>query len=238
MSLNNLDSRTWASAKFEILRSEIFVIFTILRTDYMYSDWFVKMNPYETAMKDIPPKAKTLDVRRASRSLLECFCGYDPKFEMEDKALDSWGRLCRLWIELTSDNDKTKIRTPFPLELSIDQMEEAKKAVLEKVEKIGIKTALHDMAVCIGRKRAEGGDVWSMVYFINRWRAWDVPEYADSKDDKYRKNKKEFRLVILRAEVPYAVQARAITTKQELFEYYGSDSMESLEIIAQENGLL
>lgn len=219
---------TWHKARDEFLEKGILKNIRLFKNVYLYCPPFVELNPFEMTRKLNTELNKQLPEEKPKLLKSELYMGYDPDNDVPESELDEWGRICRLWLELSDG------RPPMSPELSLATKASMKEDLLKIVDEVGIDNALHDMAVAFEYKRRSGGRINSIEYIMVRWRSPDWIKRFD-KDNNIKKTKDEYEK--MKRTVKYFIEKGTITTIEQLIKQYPNVSAELLDKLGREFGL-
>jgi len=215
-----LSFTTWDATKKSLLEAGIIKIHKVRDRELLFCPVFVQMNKMV--------KSEDHDEKFSS----DYFMGYDVGDQRPDKELDTWEQLCRQWLKLTDDKG-VKLKPPFTQDMPLAAKEEAKKNLVELAEMMGIKNAVHDMALAFDIKGMQGGTITSMFYFISRWKSEDWHKRYASETVVRKKKNTKYKLVL--EEAQFRVSRGEIKNYADLVEYFKhADNADLLKQVGRE----
>lgn len=220
---NPIAASSWHRAREDFLEKGILKKLSILGCAYLYCPVFVEMNPFDGIRKT----KIIVDEKTALKPKLlkaELYLGYDPDDERQDNELDIWGRVCRLWLELSEG------KPPMSSETSLSVKNEMKSDIIKMIDEIGIDNALHDMEIAFEFKKRAGGRINSIEYIMARWRSKDWIKRFDS-NCGFNKSQKNY--INLRRDVQRLIDNGTVNNLDELFYYLPLNDRDMLLKIAK-----
>ena len=226
---------TWRAACDAFIERGILKPIRIGDSEYLFCVPFSEMNSYESARRHIAMMTqedmKKSPIDRRPCGGTEILLGYDMNDKTDESALDPWGRLCRVWIELTGG------KPPLRPDMALTARIEIRDDFVKLAEKMGLDNAIQDIRKKFAEKESMGGSINSIAYIISRWRAPDWKKQFNRKPEVKEGREKKATHERLKREVTALIEQGEITNKAELFKYFPSESMEVLEVVAVEFGL-
>lgn len=199
---------TWDKAKKTFYELELLEDVKLQKDVYVYSKPFVKMNPYSGAYRGVYVNE---DKERAMEHSKEAFLGYDPADLRPMDKLDTWGKICRLWIENTKN--ATGCNPPFPVAWNAEARTAAKTRLIAQAEQIGVDQAITDMREAFQGNR----EIMTLTYFSARWLTKDwknrAEREAQAKPVKREPLKEEIRVLAKRG---------ILKTKEDVYGRYSN----------------
>ena len=219
---------TWDKAKKAFYDIGILENMRAGKYEYVYSRIFVEMNPFTGERKEPveieDDKAKS---ERALEHTTETFLGYDPSDARPENELDTWGKICRVWIEQTTDMEG--YRPPFPTTWHVEAKQSAKTRLIAQAEQIGVEQSIRDIRETFEKKGLNGREIATLTYFSARWLTKDWKQRTVGTPMPPPKPKHE----PLREEIKVLAKRGMIKSLEDIYKRYPLVSKELLNDYAR-----
>ena len=218
---------TWDKAKKAFYDIGILENMRAGKYEYVYSRIFVEMNSFTGERKEPVKIEDSAKSERALEHTAETFLGYDPSDARPENELDTWGKICRVWIEQTAD--KKGYRPPFPMKWHGEAKQAAKIRLIAQAEQIGVEQSIVDIREAFEKKDLSGREIATLTYFSARWLGNDWKQRRGVGGAPPPKPKHE----PLREEIKVLVKRGTIKSLEDIYSRYPLVSRELLNDYAR-----